>query len=151
MTQAARVAYVNVLARDNVALSLFYQRLFGFPEIESHRSPIYRCLDAGGMELCFNADEAYDLLGIGDRRPSGASPVRVYFTLEVGAPEAVDAAAARAVVEGGGVIKPPYTTYYNARQAVLEDPEGNVFRVNHRMGPRQPAAEIANPPWKKAP
>ena len=77
MTQAARVAYVNVLARDNVALSLFYQRLFGFPEIESHRSPIYRCLDAGGMELGFNADEAYDLLGIGDRRPSGASPVRV--------------------------------------------------------------------------
>ena len=142
MTQATRVAYVNVLARDNVALSLFYQRLFGFPEIETHRSPIYRCLDAGGMELGFNADEAYDLLGIGDRRPSGPSPVRVYFTIEVGAPEAVDAAAALAATHGGAVIKPPYTTYY---------PEGNVFRVNHRMGPRQPAAEIANPPWKKAP
>ena len=90
-------------------------------------------------------------IGIGDRRPSGPSPVRVYFTIEVGAPEAVDAAAALAATHGGAVIKPPYTTYYNARQAVLEDPEGNVFRVNHRMGPRQPAAEIANPPWKKAP
>jgi hypothetical protein len=27
-------------------------------------------------------------------------------------------------------VKPPYTTYYNWYQAVLLDPEGNVFRIN---------------------
>jgi predicted enzyme related to lactoylglutathione lyase len=142
-----RVAYVNLLAHDIAALARFYAELFGFPEIVAHRSPIYRCLDGGAVELGFNADQAYDLLGIGDRRPAGAAPVRAYLTIEVGSPEAVAAAAAAAAAQGGRVIKPPYQTYYNACQAVLEDPEGNVFRVNHRIGPRQPADQLAHPPW----
>jgi len=143
----ARVAYVNLLARDIEALSGFYGSVFGFAEIAAHRSPIYRCLDGGAVELGFNADQAYDLLGIGDRRPHGAAPVRVYFTIEVGSPTAVAAAAATAAAQGGRIIKPPYTTYYNACQAVLEDPEGNVFRVNHRIGPRRPADQLDSPPW----
>jgi predicted enzyme related to lactoylglutathione lyase len=48
---------------------------------------------------------------------------------------------------GGAILKSPYDTYYSARQAVLADPEGNVFRVNHRVTPRRPASEIENPPW----
>jgi len=147
----ASVAYINLLARDVAALSGFYERVFGFAEIVAHRSPIYRCLDGGAVELGFNADQAYDLLGIGDRRPdrhaSGSAPVRAYFTIEVASQDAVDAAAAAAAAEGGRVIKPPYLTYYNARQAVLEDPEGNMFRVNHRVGPRQPADQVERPPW----
>ena len=31
------------------------------------------------------------------------------------------------------VVKPPYVTYYNWYQAVLLDPEGNVFRINHML------------------
>ncbi|WP_365983831.1 hypothetical protein [Marinobacter sp.] len=31
------------------------------------------------------------------------------------------------------IVKEPYTTYYNWYQAVLLDPEGNVFRINHMM------------------
>ena len=147
----ASIAYINLLARDVAALSGFYERVFGFAEIVAHRSPIYRCLDGGAVELGFNADQAYDLLGIGDRRPdrhaSGSAPVRAYFTIEVASQDAVDAAAAAAAAEGGRVIKPPYLTYYNARQAVLEDPEGNMFRVNHRIGPRQPADQVERPPW----
>ena len=77
-TASARIAYVNIFARDIVALSGFYARLFGFAEIEAHRSPIYRCLDAGGVELGFNAPEAYGLLGIADRksRPMSRSRLR---------------------------------------------------------------------------
>jgi len=30
----------------------------------------------------------------------------------------------------------------------MEDPEGNVFRINHRKGPRIPAQELENPPWE---
>jgi len=44
------------------------------------------------------------------------------------------------VALGGAVVKPVYTTYYNAQQVVLTDPEQNVFRVNHRMGARVPVA-----------
>jgi predicted enzyme related to lactoylglutathione lyase len=145
--EKARLAYVNILAVDIVALSEFYARVFGFPEIEAHRSPIYRCLDAGAVELGFNAPQAYDLLAIGNRRPTGPAPVKAYLTMEVSSPAAVDACVAAATGHGGRVLKAPYTTYYNAIQAVLEDPEGNVFRVNHRMGPRKPADEVENPPW----
>ena len=123
-----RLAYLNILARDIAALSGFYARLFGYREIESHRSPIYRCLDAGGIEFGFNADKAYDLLDIADRKPEARGSVQVYFTFEVSSPDAVGALAQACAAAGGRIVKPPYDTYYNARQAVLEDPEGNVFR-----------------------
>lgn len=142
-----RLAYVNILAGDIAALSHFYAQLLGFNEIETHRSPIYRCLDAGGMELGFNAAQAYDLLQIADRRPQGRGGVQVYLTFEVESPEQVEHLAAACAKQGGRIVKPPYDTYYNARQAVLEDPEGNVFRLNCRKGPRLPADQVADPPW----
>jgi catechol 2,3-dioxygenase-like lactoylglutathione lyase family enzyme len=144
-----RLAYVNILAADIEALSGFYARLLGFREIESHRSPIYRCLDARGMELGFNADQAYDLLHIGDRRPQGRGGVQVYLTFEVESPDEVAVLAQACAAAGGRIVKEPYDTYYNARQAVLEDPEGNVFRLNYRKGPRTPAGLLESPPWTK--
>jgi predicted enzyme related to lactoylglutathione lyase len=138
-----RLAYINVFARDIEALSGFYAALFGFREIEGHRSPIYRCLDANGIELGFNATKAFELLALDARRfrDDAPAPVSVYFTVELGSRAAVETAALRAERLGGRVVKAPYQTYYNAVQAVLEDPEGNVFRVNHRLGARQPFAE----------
>lgn len=133
---AARVAYVNLFARDIVSLTAFYADLFGFPEITGSRSPIYRCLDAGGIELGFNAGDAYDLLSLADRRPLYGDmpmPLGCYFTLEVDGEAAVDELADRCASLGGRICKPPYVTYYSARQAVLADPEGNIFRVNHRL------------------
>ncbi|PYD84206.1 glyoxalase, partial [Pseudomonas syringae pv. pisi] len=35
-----------------------------------------------------------------------------------------------AVAQGAKLIKEPYLTYYNWYQAVLLDPEHNVFRIN---------------------
>lgn len=136
-----RLAYVNLFARDIERLSLFYIALFGFEEIVAHRSPIYRCIDAGGIELGFNAGKAYELLELSRRRPrEDEAPVTAYFTFEAGSVADVDALVARAVELGGSVVKAPYTTYYNAHQAVLADPECNVFRINHRMGARIPVA-----------
>lgn len=134
----ARLAYANIIARDIVALSRFYSEVLGFPEIVGHRSPIYRCLDAGGIELGFNAHDAYALLNLADRKPAGPASVGTYVTFEVPLKSQVDAIARDAVVHGGTIIKPPYETYYNGWQAVLADPEQNVFRINHRMGPRKP-------------
>ena len=147
-TSSARLAYANIFARDIDALSQFYSRLLGFPEMVAHRSPIYRCLDAGGIELGFNGARAYQLLGLSDRQATGTDGVSVYLSFEVTGPEAVDHLAASVETLGGRVVKKPFDTYYNARQVVLEDPEGNIFRINHRKGPRVPADDIDNPPWR---
>jgi predicted enzyme related to lactoylglutathione lyase len=141
-----RLAYANILTADPQRLSSFYAQLLGFAEIEAHRSPIYRCLDAGGIELGFNASQAYELLGLADRIPQSPSTT-TYVTFEAASTDEVDEIACRAVALGGKVRKAPYDTYYNARQAVLEDPDGNVFRINHRVGPRIPADQVARPPW----
>jgi predicted enzyme related to lactoylglutathione lyase len=136
-----RLAYVNLFARDIERLSAFYTALFGFEEIAGHRSPIYRCIDAGGIELGFNAGKAYELLELSRRRPrDDEPPVTAYFTFEAASVADVDALVARAVELGGSIVKAPYTTYYNAHQVVLADPECNVFRINHRMGARVPVA-----------
>jgi len=128
-----RLAYINVFARDVDRLFAFYAGLFGLKELEALRSPIYRCLDANGAELGFHAQDAYKLLNLADRKPDGEAPVSTYFTFELPDQAAVDAAVARAASAGARVVKAPYVTYYNSYQAVLADPEGNVFRVNHRL------------------
>ena len=134
-----RLAYVNLFARDIERVSAFYKTLFGFAEIVGHRSPIYRCLDAGGIELGFNAGKAYELLELSRRQPVAAeSPVTAYFTFEASSVAQVDELVLRAIELGGSVIKAAYKTYYNAHQAVLADPEANVFRINHRIGARLP-------------
>ena len=45
----------------------------------------------------------------------------------------VDRLVARAVKRRAKLIKGPYRTYYNWYQAVLSDPEGNLFRINKRL------------------
>jgi len=144
---SARLAYANIIARDIDGLSGFYCALFGFAEIESHRSPIYRCLDADGIELGFNAQMAYALLGLPPADPDGG--VRTYLTFETRSVDDVTQLAARACELGGAILKPAYDTYYNARQCVLADPEGNVFRLNFRKGPRLSAEAVTDAPWKR--
>lgn len=125
------LSYVNVFARDVVALSGFYQRVFGFPEIEAIRSPIFRGLDTGKSSLGFNALDAYGLLGLAEHADTRG--VKFLLNIDVDSPSEVDAMVPTAVAEGATLIKPPYKTYYNWYQAVLLDPEGNVFRINHMM------------------
>jgi predicted enzyme related to lactoylglutathione lyase len=146
---AARLAYANIFASDHSALALFYQRVFGFVEIAANRSPIFVCLDAGGIELGFNAEQAYGLMGLGDRKPRSVAALRTFLTIEVSTPDAIDKAVTAALENGGNLVKAAYDTYYNARTAIVEDPEGNVFRINHRKGPRIPADELDNPPWEQ--
>lgn len=127
----AHLSYVNVFARDVVALSGFYQRVFGFPEIESIRSPIFRGLDTGKSSLGFNAPEAYELLHLAEHADTRG--VKFLLNIDVDSQAEVDAAVPVAVAEGATLVKAPYVTYYNWYQAVLLDPEGNVFRINHMM------------------
>ena len=133
----AFLGHVNLFTQDPVRLSAFYGELFGFKENEAFRSPIFRGLDGGnGFRFGFNAPDAYDLLGLADRRPSGNPVTSCYITFEVPDVETVAVLAAKAVELGGRIIKEPYDSYYNARQCVLADPEDNVFRINYSRASR---------------
>ncbi|WP_343590690.1 VOC family protein [Paracidovorax wautersii] len=127
----AHLSYVNVFARDVVALSGFYQRVFGFPEIEAIRSPIFRGLDTGKTSLGFNALDAYALLHLSEF--SDTRGVKFLLNIDVDSREDVDHRVPMAVAAGATLVKPPYETYYHWYQAVLLDPEGNVFRINHML------------------
>ena len=122
------LSYVNVFARDVVALSGFYQAVFGFAEIEAIRSPIFRGLDTGKSSIGFNAHDAYSLLGLGEHAETRG--VKFLLNIDVDSNEDVDRMVPIAVAKGATLVKAPYVTYYNWYQAVLLDPEGNVFRIN---------------------
>ncbi|SDC91542.1 hypothetical protein SAMN05444679_10691 [Variovorax sp. CF079] len=125
------LSYVNVFAKDVVALSGFYQRVFGFPEIEAIRSPIFRGLDAGKAKLGFNAFDAYELLQLAEF--SDTRGVKFLLNIDVDSQVEVDRMVPVAVAAGATLVKAPYVTYYHWYQSVLLDPEGNVFRINFMM------------------
>ena len=127
----SKLSYVNVFARDIEALSGFYQRVFDFPEVEAIRSPIFVGLDAGTCCIGFNAPDAYELLHLAEY--SDTAGCKFLLNIDVDSPAEADRMVPIAVEAGATLIKPPYTTYYNWYQAVLMDPEGNVFRINHMM------------------
>jgi uncharacterized glyoxalase superfamily protein PhnB len=114
-----------------VALSGFYQRVFGFPEIEAIRSPIFRGLDTGKSSLGFNALDAYELLHLSEY--SDTRGVKFLLNIDVDSQADVDRMVPVALEAGATLVKPPYVTYYNWYQSVLLDPEGNVFRINFMM------------------
>jgi uncharacterized glyoxalase superfamily protein PhnB len=131
MPAMATLSYVNVFARDIVALSGFYAEVFGFAEIEAIRSPIFRGLDTGRSSLGFNALDAYELLHLSDF--SDTRGVKFLLNIDVEDSASVDRLVPVAVARGATLIKAPYRTYYNWYQAVLLDPEDNVFRINHML------------------
>ncbi len=124
----ARAVLASYFCTDHRALSAFYAASFGWPEIEAVRSPIFTALDAGGVVVSFHHDEAFDLLGLADRRDQAGN--RLHLTLDVGSFADVDAAVEPLVALGATVIQGPFTTYYDARQVVLADPEDNVLRIS---------------------
>jgi predicted enzyme related to lactoylglutathione lyase len=122
---------INLFCRDPVSLMGFYRDLLGLSENEAARSPIYRALRLGQAELGFNARDAYALLDLADReKPDGG--VTAFATFVLATESDIEALAAKLPALGGRVIKGPYRTYYGAWQVVAEDPEGHVFRLNHR-------------------
>ena len=125
------LSYVNIFTKNIVSLSGFYRDLFGFEEIPEIRSPIFVGLKTGQTCLGFNAQDAYDLLGLG--KFAGPTGVKFLLNIDVDQPEDVDRLVPVAVSMGAQLIKPPYKTYYNWYQAVLLDPEGNVFRINKML------------------
>jgi len=120
--------YVNIFARDLLALSDYYQKLFELEEIIESRSEIYRGYSTGGCCLGFNSEEAYELLSLTN---SNTQTDSVLATFAASNREDVDARCLYAVDLGGTLVKSPFETYYGWYQGVLRDPEGNPFRINY--------------------
>src|ERR1700712_772691 len=106
----ATLSYVNIFARDIVALSQFYIDVFGFTEIEKIRSPIFRGLDTGQSSLGFNAQDAYGLLKLDAF--SQTSGIKFLLNIDVASMAEVDRMTPKAVALGAQLVKPPYKTYY---------------------------------------
>ena len=124
--------YYSLFCQDMNAQLSYYLLLLGMPEAVTHRSPIYRCIQATTFEFGFHAAPAYALLGVADRAPAlhQASPVKAYATFMLGSCIEVDVLSTKAAALGGRIVKAPYPTYYGQWQAVLLDPENNMFRLS---------------------
>lgn len=134
------LSFASILAADYVALSAYYEQVFGLPEVEDLTSPHFRGLQIGPTILGFSAMSAYALLDL--PKPATADPgVRTFLTFEVDDHDAVATRVATAVAAGGTLVQAPHDTYYGAWQAVLRDPEGNAFRINHLPSVHSPSAE----------
>ena len=124
--------WFNLMCADIEAQFAFYRDVLGLPEATASRSPIYRALETAEVQFGFNdGAAAFGLLGLDGREPP-AAPIRTssaYAKLMLDGPADVDAAVERARTLGGRVIKGPFATYYGQWQAVLADPEDNVFRI----------------------
>ena len=123
------ISFASYICEDIEALSAFYADVFDLVEVEELHSDIFRGLDVDGVTLGFSAKVVYEMLSI-ERwaDPSGTSQ---YLTFEVDDDAAVTRKTEAAVAAGAELLHEPYETYYGAFQAVLADPEGNVFRINH--------------------
>jgi hypothetical protein len=134
MSAATTGLEISHFARDIVSLSAFYAELFDVPYIDSVSTPIYRALDVPGTRLAFHDFKAYALLELADRIVDlPIKPVGTYVTFNVAGRSELEARMQQALQLGARLLKPPYVSYYNAYQAVLADPEDNVFRLNYQM------------------
>ena len=127
MPIVATAQLVSHFCEDHVALAAFYEQAFGFERVDEVTSEIFVALDAGGVALGFHADAAYELLGVAGRRSAASAH---HVTFDLGTAAAVDAAVEVLVGLGATLVQGPFTTYYDARQAVFTDPEDNVFRIS---------------------
>ena len=126
--------HFSLFCKNFEAQLAYYLALLSMPEAVTHRSAIYRCIQATNFEFGFHAAPAYALLGVADRAPVPlqTSPVTGYATFMLGSCGEVDALSLKAAALGGRMIKAPYPTYYGQWQTVLADPENNIFRLSHQ-------------------
>jgi predicted enzyme related to lactoylglutathione lyase len=124
--------YFSLFCNDIQAQLAYYLTLLDLPEAVARRSPIYRSIQGPSFEFGFHAAPAYALLGVADRAPATlqTSPVTAYATFMLSSCAEVDILSRQAAAMGGRIIKAPYPTYYGQWQAVLADPENNMFRLS---------------------
>jgi predicted enzyme related to lactoylglutathione lyase len=132
-SNTAVLNWVNVFVDNLDDLPAFYAGVFGLREVQAMRNDVFRGFTAGGTGLGFLAPDVYALLHLDELRDSQGAGFLLNF--EAGSPEDVERLIAAATAAGAVLVKEPYETGYGWYQAVLTDPEGNVFRINHILRP----------------
>ncbi|WP_157216331.1 VOC family protein [Flavisphingomonas formosensis] len=126
------LTYVTFLSTNVDRLAQFYVDALGLEEIEASRDHRYREVIAGGCKIGFAYAGAYETLGLAeDANPTG---FRSVLTFAVGSVAEVGPGADRAVAAGATLVKPGFDTFFGQHQAVLRDPDGNVFRISAPIG-----------------
>lgn len=137
---------LNLVVRDMDAALEFYRRL----GLEIPSTAVWRTASGAhhvevqmpnGVRLEFDSIALAKAYNAGWREPAGGgSRSLVGFSLP--SREAVDERYAELVAAGYKGCQPPYDTFWGARYAVIEDPDGNHVGL---MSPIDPARRSAGP------
>jgi len=138
---------LDLVARDVDASIAFYRRLgLDVPESRVWRTATgahHVDLDLpNGFVLHIDSAALAQRFDAGWREPSDRRG-RVVIGFSLPSRAAVDARFAELVAAGYAASQPPHDTFWGARYAVIEDPDGNPVGL---MSPLDPARRTAPPP-----
>jgi uncharacterized glyoxalase superfamily protein PhnB len=123
-----RLSYTTFLARDVAALATFYVEGLGLGEIVASRDERYREVRAdGGCLIGFATDAVRPFVNLPEEPATGT---RSLLTFNVDTVADVAPAIERAVAAGAELVRAAIETFFGQYQAVLRDPEGNIFRLS---------------------
>jgi catechol 2,3-dioxygenase-like lactoylglutathione lyase family enzyme len=125
------LSYLTFLARDVAALAGFYVEGLGLEEVRESRDERYREVRGGGCMIGFAPQGVRGSINLPEIEPAGT---RAIVTFDVGAVAAVAAWTARAIEHGAALVREGADTPFGQHQALLSDPEGNVFRLSAAIG-----------------
>lgn len=131
LTPTPTLAYVTFLARDVAVLAQFYVDALGLEEVLESRDHRYREVRGGGCMIGFATEGVRAFVNLPEIEPVGT---RSILTFDVGTVPRVAAMAERAIAHGAALVREGQDTFFGQHQAVLSDPEGNVFRLGAPVG-----------------
>ena len=123
-----RLSYTTFLARDVAVLATFYVEGLGLEEIMASRDERYREVKAdGGCLIGFATEAVRSFINLPEEQATGT---RSLLTFNVDAVADVAPAVDRAIAAGAELVREAKETFFGQYQAVLRDPEGNIFRLS---------------------
>jgi uncharacterized glyoxalase superfamily protein PhnB len=139
----ARFSQINLVAHDLAGTLAFYRRL----GLEVPESGVWETT-SGAHHAKAETDGTVDLEFDSRRfarvfnRGFAAERGRVVIGVALASRDAVDALWTGLLTEGVQGLQPPYDTFWGARYAIVEDPDGNPVGL---MSPVDPARRSAPP------
>jgi uncharacterized glyoxalase superfamily protein PhnB len=139
----ARFSQINLVVRDMDESLGFYRRL----GLELPASAVWESGGAGhhakaatdgGVDLEFDSHKLARVYNRGFAAERG----RVVIGVSLETREAVDALWTQLLEEGAQGLQPPFDTFWGARYAIVEDPDGNPVGL---VSPIDPARRSAPP------
>ena len=122
-----RLSYVTFLARDVAAIAQFYVDGLGLQEVLASRDARYREVVGGGCMIGFATEAVRPVINLPEEEATGT---RSLVTFDVGSEAALAPTIERAIAAGATLVRGVMKTHFGQTQAVLRDPEDNVFRLS---------------------